>query len=641
MVKKEDQAVHNNGDHSSPGHRSPQSTLKTGTATKSPTTTGGKNMLSCKIRLLDSSDFDTEFDRNAKGQDLLDKVAEYLNLLEKDYFSLSYKETVRAENKNVLVRFWLAMDKKITKQIKTDGGVYHFAFEVKFYPPEPSQLKEDVTRYFLCLQVRNNILAGQLPCSFVTLALLGSYTVQATVGNFDSSAHGPGTEYLRDFVFSMNQNEELLEKVANLHQTHKEQTPAEAEMHYLENAKKLAMYGVDLHEAKDSENIDVMVGVCSSGLLVYRDRLRINRFAWPKILKISYKRNNFYIKLRPGEFEQVSSTVVFKVINYRMAKRLWKTAVEHHTFFRLKEADQASRSTFPRLTSKFRYSGRTHFQARQDTTYQDRHNPYVQRYHSGRFTGSRSMDGVPAYATERSEQYAPNESRTTTLDLKGRRKGSVPFADLEDDKNLTNNANNIAADPNDLTHGDQEEEEGDLAELPVSESYDVTVTNTAPPPPTKKKPVGAADPQGAEPERDEFGRIIITKNVIVTVNPKDGQRQSGISPSQEDQVNQLGGHNGGGVEGEWGAPGASARTTSLQRTITTKDGQTVVETEITTNKDGVVETTKEKMVMEATNDEMDYDKMLREAISSVTDMNPDLTVEKIEIQTKTETSTTH
>jgi hypothetical protein len=72
-------------------------------------------------------------------------------------------------------------------------------------------------------------------------------------------------------------------------------------MHYLENAKKLAMYGVDLHEAKDSENIDVMVGVCSSGLLIYRDRLRINRFAWPKILKISYKRNNFFIKLRPGE----------------------------------------------------------------------------------------------------------------------------------------------------------------------------------------------------------------------------------------------------------------------------------------------------------------------------------------------------
>ncbi|ROL52824.1 Band 4.1-like protein 3 [Anabarilius grahami] len=77
--------------------------------------------------------------------------------------------------------------------------------------------------------------------------------------------------------------------------------PAEAEMNFLENAKKLSMYGVDLHHAKDSEGIDIMLGVCSSGLLIYRDRLRINRFAWPKILKISYKRSNFYIKIRPGE----------------------------------------------------------------------------------------------------------------------------------------------------------------------------------------------------------------------------------------------------------------------------------------------------------------------------------------------------
>lgn len=52
---------------------------------------------------------------------------------------------------------------------------------------------------------------------------------------------------------------------------------------------------------QDSEGVDIMLGVCANGLLVYKDRLRINRFAWPKILKISYKRNNFYIKIRPGE----------------------------------------------------------------------------------------------------------------------------------------------------------------------------------------------------------------------------------------------------------------------------------------------------------------------------------------------------
>lgn len=127
----------------------------------------------------------------------------------------------------------------------------------------------------------------------------------------------------------------LIYYIAKLSPFSRGQTPAEAELHYLENAKKLAMYGVDLHPAKDSEGVDIMLGVCASGLLVYRDRLRINRFAWPKILKISYKRHNFYIKIRPGDFEQFESTIGFKLANYRAAKKLWKVSVEHHTFFRL------------------------------------------------------------------------------------------------------------------------------------------------------------------------------------------------------------------------------------------------------------------------------------------------------------------
>ena len=80
-------------------------------------------------------------------------------------------------------------------------------------------------------------------------------------------------------------------------------------MHYLENAVKLAMYGVDLHNAKDSDGVDILIGVSASGLLVFRDHLRINRFAWPKILKISYKRNHFYLKLRPGEVNRLFSFI--------------------------------------------------------------------------------------------------------------------------------------------------------------------------------------------------------------------------------------------------------------------------------------------------------------------------------------------
>ncbi|KAF0294105.1 Band 4.1-like protein 3 [Amphibalanus amphitrite] len=268
---------------------------------------------------------------------------------------------------------------------------WEFRFAVKFYPMDPGQLAEDITRYQLCLQIRNDIVTGKLPCSFVTHALLGSYMVQSELGDYDPAEHGD--TYLSGFKMAPNQTPELEEKVAQLHKTLRGQTPAEAEMHYLENAKKLAMYGVDLHPAKDSEGIDIMLGICASGLLVYRDKLRINRFAWPKILKISYKRNNFFVKIRPGEFERHLTTIGFKLTNHRKAKKLWKTCVENHTFFRLMSPEPPERDHhLPRLGSKFRYSGRTQYQTRMQASQADRPSPQFRRALSGRAVSSRSMD---------------------------------------------------------------------------------------------------------------------------------------------------------------------------------------------------------------------------------------------------------
>nr|KAF6358220.1 erythrocyte membrane protein band 4.1 like 3 [Pipistrellus kuhlii] len=149
----------------------------------------------------------------------------------------------------------------------------------------------------------------------------------------------------------------------------------------------------DTENQKDSEGVEIMLGVCASGLLIYRDRLRINRFAWPKVLKISYKRNNFYIKIRPGEFEQFESTIGFKLPNHRAAKRLWKVCVEHHTFFRLL-LPEAPPKKFLTLGSKFRYSGRTQAQTRRASALIDRPAPYFERSSSKRYTMSRSLDGA-------------------------------------------------------------------------------------------------------------------------------------------------------------------------------------------------------------------------------------------------------
>ncbi|KAM4741343.1 band 4.1-like protein 1 isoform 3-T3 [Anableps anableps] len=334
-----------------------------------------------KVALLDSSEYEGEIEKHSKGQALMDMVCEHLNLLEKDYFGLTFADTESQKN-------WLDPSKEIKKQMR--NSPWQFAFAVKFYPPDPSQLTEDITRYYLCLQLRDDILSGRLPCSFVTHALLGSYTIQAELGDYDLDEHG--SDYVSDFRFAPNQTRELEDRVMELHRTYKGMTPAEAEMNFLENAKKLSMYGVDLHHAKDSEGIEIMLGVCANGLLIYRDRLRINRFAWPKILKISYKRSNFYIKIRPGEYEQFESTIGFKLPNHRAAKRLWKVCIEHHTFFRLVSPEPPPKG-FLVMGSKFRYSGRTQAQTRQASALIDRPAPHFERSTSRRYLLSRSLDG--------------------------------------------------------------------------------------------------------------------------------------------------------------------------------------------------------------------------------------------------------
>lgn len=334
-----------------------------------------------KVTLLDSAEFEGEVEKHSKGQTLMDIVCEHLNLLEKDYFGLTFADTDSQKN-------WLDPSKEIKKQMR--NAPWHFAFSVKFYPPDPSQLTEDITRYYLCLQLRDDMLSGRLPCSFVTHALLGSYTVQAELGDYDQDDHG--SDYVSDFRFAPNQTRELEERVMELHRNYKGMTPAEAEINFLENAKKLSMYGVDLHHAKDSEGIEIMLGVCANGLLIYRDRLRINRFAWPKILKISYKRSNFYIKIRPGEYEQFESTIGFKLPNHRAAKRLWKVCIEHHTFFRLVSPEPPPKG-FLVMGSKFRYSGRTQAQTRQASALIDRPAPHFERSTSKRYLLSRSLDG--------------------------------------------------------------------------------------------------------------------------------------------------------------------------------------------------------------------------------------------------------
>ncbi|XP_045108840.1 tyrosine-protein phosphatase non-receptor type 4-like isoform X5 [Portunus trituberculatus] len=348
--------------------------------------------LRVQVILLDDSTQVFEIEKQAKGQALLDLVFNHLELIERDFFGLQYIEG--CSNSDSPRQRWLDPRKTVKKQLrirtKTLGtcGLPVLYFRVKFWVSDPGKLAEEYTRYHVFLQLRRDVMEGRLLAQPSTAALLASYALQSELGDYSTEEHGK--TYLAGMRLVPGQNDELEKKIIELHKLHKGQTPADAEFNFLDHAKRLDMYGVDLHKAKDSTNREIHLGVTSIGLVVLQNGIKMNTFSWAKIVKISFKRKQFFIQLRrevtdqteskpdPSSFLQIvkkklykksenyDSVLGFNLGSYRACKCLWKSCVEHHTFFRLHTPRTPARKSLLTLGSKFRYSGRTEFQAVED-----------------------------------------------------------------------------------------------------------------------------------------------------------------------------------------------------------------------------------------------------------------------------------
>uniref|UniRef100_A0A7M4DXS5 Tyrosine-protein phosphatase n=1 Tax=Crocodylus porosus TaxID=8502 RepID=A0A7M4DXS5_CROPO len=298
------------------------------------------------------------FMKHDQGQVLLDIVFKHLDLTERDYFGLQLADE-STDNPR-----WMDPNKPIRKQLKR-GSPYSLNFRVKFFVSDPNKLQEEYTRtykyIFLFVFMFKNC---RLPCPYNTAALLASYAVQSELGDYSHSENLPG--YLSDYSFIPSQPQDFEKEIAKLHQQHIGLSPAEAEFNYLNTARTLELYGVELHYARDQSNNEIMIGVMSGGILIYKNRVRINTFPWLKIVKISFKCKQFFIQLRKELHESRETLLGFNMVNYRACKNLWKACVEHHTFFRLDRPLPPQKNFFAHyftLGSKFRYCGRTEVQS--------------------------------------------------------------------------------------------------------------------------------------------------------------------------------------------------------------------------------------------------------------------------------------
>ncbi|XP_032752765.1 protein 4.1 isoform X7 [Rattus rattus] len=588
----------------------------------------------CKVSLLDDTVYECVVEKHAKGQDLLKRVCEHLNLLEEDYFGLAVWDSTTSKT-------WLDSAKEIKKQVR--GVPWNFTFNVKFYPPDPAQLTEDITRYYLCLQLRQDIVAGRLPCSFATLALLGSYTVQSELGDYDPELHG--VDYVSDFKLAPNQTRELEEKVMELHKSYRSMTPAQADLEFLENAKKLSMYGVDLHKAKDLEGVDIILGVCSSGLLVYKDKLRINRFPWPKVLKISYKRSSFFIKIRPGEQEHYESTIGFKLPSYRAAKKLWKVCVEHHTFFRLTSTDTIPKSKFLALGSKFRYSGRTQAQTRQASALIDRPAPHFERTASKR--ASRSLDGAAAESTDRSPRptSAPAIAQSQVTEGPGAPAKKAPKEAVKVEEKRGEEPAEPEPEPTEAWKDlDKSQEEIKKHHASISELKKNFMESVPEPRPSEwdkrlstHSPFRTLNINGQVPTGDG-PPLVKTQTVTIsdTANAVKSEIPTKDVPIVHTETKTIT-YEAAQTEDSNGDLDPGVLLTA--QTITSETTSSTTTTQITkTVKGGISETRIEKRIVITGDADIDHDQVLVQAIKEAKEQHPDMSVTKVVVHQETEIS---
>ncbi|KAJ8417346.1 hypothetical protein AAFF_G00285730 [Aldrovandia affinis] len=304
---------------------------------------------SCTVRLLDDTEYTCTIQRDAKGQFLFDLICHHLNLLEKDYFGIRYVDPDKQ-------RHWLEFTKSIAKQMKSQPP-FTMCLRVKFYPPDPAALKEEITRYVVFLQIKRDLYHGRLLCKTSDAAMLAAYILQAEIGDYDPGKHPEG--YSSKFQFFPKHSEKLERRIAEIHKTELiGQIPEMSELNFLQKAQMLETYGVDPHPCKDVSGNPAFLAFTPFGFVVLQGNRRVHFLKWTEVTKLKFEGKTFHIYANQEDRKII---LTYFAPTPEACKHLWKCGVENQAFYKLEKSSQVRTVSSSNLFfkgSRFRYSGR-------------------------------------------------------------------------------------------------------------------------------------------------------------------------------------------------------------------------------------------------------------------------------------------
>lgn len=373
---------------------------------------------SCTVRFLDESDpLTVTFQNDTRGQYLIDHVCSSLDLVEKDYFGLRYVDKEKH-------RYWIDPLKLAHKQLK-DVSPPILSFRVKYYPSDPGRVKEDITRYYLFLQLVRDLHRGRLLCSPDQVIQMSAYVLQAEFGDYE-------VEFPNDYVAQAKMVFKLIQghegEVIERHKALRGKTPAEIEILFLDAASKLDTYGVDPHPIKDVSGASMCLGVTHQGIATIQKEAKVDLFKWKQIDKLDFEGKHFIVILTAAEKKQKHD---YKCPTAVACKSLWKHAVEQRYFFTLSSSYtapkvKAGRGLF-RRGSSYRFRGHCQSEVFAQSAVIDRDAPIFTRWASNpqffRTSGSLGTGSLPnefrsvSLTEENIVAFENSQSDNSALDL--------------------------------------------------------------------------------------------------------------------------------------------------------------------------------------------------------------------------------